>query len=294
MATDKSALFGILLRPQATEACYGYIEKLLLDALSKRPVVFDSGPDTLIDLVRLLDMTLRRAGVGWTSIVAKKVSKHICLEILGNVKDHSESSESMLEALAVLMGYHPLVVRCEQEGIVSELVRLLKLNSKHSPALLLCVHSVLGACRPDEVSLYRFVSQGLATMALAETSVDVILSLRILLQVGADYIMRDAQLTRTTLGLCLSSRNRFHDNMDIRRLCEELYSALSLCRNNEEDDDSFATPTCDTIPVSEEVVIEETIEIVASETFLPSGDKQMTISEDLDDLHSPRSSCPSL
>jgi hypothetical protein len=279
---NESALFGILLRPQSTEACYSYIEKLLTDQLASPASSVDSHVETTADLLELLDATLLRSGCGWTSVVAKRVSRIIVLEILKRVTNISGSTDDTMDALGKLMGNHSLIVRCEADSILVELIRIMRLMSATTSAsVLVCIESTLASSTPKEVHLYAICSQMLAVLAFAKSSIEATMGLRILLQIGGEYIARDTQLTNSTFGLCNALLNRFHSNIEIKRLVAEVIGSIRAPVDSEEEQVPQSMTTSEKTPQATGLV-KATIDTLPSEVI------------HREETHSPRSSCPSL
>ena len=279
--TSRSNLQNLLLKPQATEVSYSYIESLVVDRVNSHELFTNSNKDSSVDLIDILSYVLHRAGSGWVMVVAKRLSKGVVLGILTRVSIITPQSDLVLGSLDRLISSYPVLIKCHFDQIVSQISRIIKLNPLPTPNFFDIIKSVLSVKLPSNTIIHSICSLTLSNLAVSTTGFEASSCLEVLVQIS-EFISRDSQLTNTALGLSNNALSQFGDNIGLRRLVADLANMLVNSKAE--------------VAQSKQVKAVEQIETVEQPLERDQeSPEESNESEVVDvDISSPRSSCPSL
>ena len=276
-------LENLLLKPEATEVSYGYIESLVTERVASKFLVDGGGKDYLCDLLDLLNLSLQRAGSGWAVVVSKRISARVLIGILSQMGEVSFDLDVILGSLYRLVESHPVIALCDFESLMANLLRILKANAKPSSNLMRLLASVLTVRLPSNSQL-----DTIATIALSHLAVSVhgseASSCLLVLSKLTEYITRDSQLVNTTIGLAKFAVASFAEDSEVRRLAAEI---ITVTPQVQYADASASVPKETEVVVPRPVTVTQTIDTVIAEMVTTSAHQEV-------DASSPRSSCPSL
>jgi len=226
-----SALENLLLKPQATELSYQYIETLVINRIEKGELRELEGHDDFVALLDVFTKLLYRAGSGWSIVVAKRVSTKIVLALLKKIIRMDTESDKLLAPLSKLLLSSPILIKCNYTKIIAELTRLVRDSSVPSVNLWKLVHSVLIHELPGNIELYTIASKVIATLLVCRTGYEASLCLEVIRTIQP-YISRDKQLLNTTLGVITSIARKFVDNIAVIRLVNDISKSTSSVRTD--------------------------------------------------------------
>ena len=279
-------LESLLLRPQATEVSYKYIESLILKRIEDRTLFSHPSVDTTADIIDLLSSTLYRAGSGWVQVVALNLSKNVVLAILQQIQTCDPQASAVLDALARLLQSFPVLSRCSTKSLSIEVMRILSVNPLVTPALMGLLTALLNERTTSQELRQLAVSKAICFLTLSKDRNMAVSCLTALVAVP-EFILKDAQIHNSALAACAVASAEFGEDIEIRRLCrviEELEPNRTFSGPEAEED--MVEPLPSTIlPMTEEAIEPETKKVRSAEL----SENQMAIVES-----SPRSSCPSL
>ena len=286
MATAVSRLEQILLKPQATEASYTYIESLVSGRIQNKTVFDETAVDDMAEIIDLLECCLRRAGSGWVMVVASRLSRDVVCGILSQLTVVGSREEDVIGALSRLVDANPVLVLCNHETIVNHLVRLLKSSTVSSPSLLRLVASVLSVRLPVNSILHVVAARALSLLVIARNSAQVTSCLSLLVLM-TDFIGCDLQLTNTYVGLLGVAEAAFGFDAEVRRLCRMLRGLVRTEPELTQDEQPHESSRMVVDPVAEK---SELVVVLPTLAVEPMRVEAAEFPED----GSPRSSCPSL
>lgn len=273
-------LENLFLRPQATDVSYAYIEGIITERIKSGEWGCGDSVDNFADLIDLLSSCLYRAGSGWVMVQTHRILSKIILPTLSALEGSMTDMNGVLAGLSRLLDAYPILLRCKAEAIFQQCLRILNASKIPSPALIALICSVSEVHRVPPRLVQGIVAQALAFLATAKDRTLVISSLS-LIERMIDFIARDAQVLRTTLGLVSVARSFFMEDSEVRRLCSLIEGASHDSR--ETDSDSVETESAVLTAV-------QPTNCISAEPIISGSVKDDAMPE----VDSPRSSCPSL
>lgn len=273
-------LENLFLRPQATDVSYGYIEGIITERIKLREWGCGESVDKFADLIDLLSSCLYRAGSGWVMVQTHRILNQIILPTLCVIDGSTTDMNGVLAGLCRLLDAHPILLRCKAEVIFQQCLRILKASKIPSPALMAIVSSISEVYRVPVRSVQGIVAQALAFLATAKDRTLVISCLS-LIERMIDFIARDAQVLRSTLGLVSVARSSFMEDSEVRRLCSSIEGASYDSGETESDSEETESAVLTAVEPTNWISAEPRISGTVKDDAMPEVD-------------SPRSSCPSL
>ena len=275
-------LENLLLRPQATEASYQYIESLITARIQSQDMRGDASVDKTSDFIDLLSSCLYRAGSGWTMMVAHRIAKNIVLALLTRMQDVQLADDAMLSSLSRLLDAYPVLIRCSQPQLVSEVLRILRKAKLPVCGLLDLLSVILNTVSLPFTDAQTVLSR---TVALVPIAIDRRLAtscLRVISKLMS-YVSINNQMRLSVIGASSVALSTFMEDSEIRNLCAQI-------EGNANVDDSAS----ESMDETDEVEVEQIAEAVISPVEPVSEPGKVLPPVQQPDLDSPRSSCPSL
>lgn len=279
-------LEDLLLRPQATEASYSFLEELLTTRIASKTLGSIPGKDSLVDLLNVFTKMLCRAGSGWIILKSRRISQKIIVDTLRCINEIDRDADQVLGSLIKLVGSSSVLIKCSQEQIVSEILRLLRLNSMPSVNIWRLVRSLLTVCQPGLIDLQLIISSAIANLAICRTGYEAASCMEVL-SILIPSIRTNSQMLNTSVGLSRRAASVFSDDQEVGRLFREIINK-SLKASN--DPERLVAP----VPIPTNTVL---VHEVVQERVIPAVahvEVHQTVVEEKIDQSSPRSSCPSL
>lgn len=276
-------LEGLLLRPQATEASYNYIESLIIKRIEDGSVFSSPSVDKTADLIDLLSSCLYRAGSGWLQVVANRLSVKVVIPILTSVTNMTDVTDEVVAALNRLLYSFPVLVRCCGESLLNQIDRIFAISALASPSIFDIASTYLSNGKASQNFIQMCTSKALCSVNLSKDRTATISSLNIL-SVAMEFIVKDSQIHNSALAAVAVALDEYAEDCNVRRLCRliEDFDGYRETRESEDNEVSIA-------PSSENHILpeKELVEAKKAQTTEAHADYQQ------DDV-SPRSSCPSL
>ena len=264
----------LLLNRNATEVSYKYIESLLVERVKAESLFSPSENDPTEDLVDLLEGCLQRSGSGWVMVVADRISSEIVLATLLQIQKLEINALRVIDALSRLLCSFPVIAICQYDGIMREILRLMKLASCPSVVIARLAGSLLSARKPSNGIFHTICTLSLYHLSVVNDSLPAEAVIE-LLNNCTEYLCRDYQMVSTCLGLSDALLAKFPENRDIRRLVGVFRSSFTSPKNATRRDESI-------------IDVERDIE---EDKIQQASHMEQNIN---DEASSPRSSCPSL
>ena len=273
-------LEDLLLRPQATEVSYSFLEQLVITRIDSKIIGSVPGKDSLVELLNVFTKMLGRAGSGWIILKSRRISRKVLVGTMRCITQIDADSDAVLGALNNLVGCSSVLLRCSQEEIIAEVMRLLKVNLMPSVNMWRLVRSLLIVCEPRLVDRQTILSSDLANLAICRTGYEAASCMEVL-SILIQSIRANSQMLNTSLGLSRRAASVFSGDQEVVRLFRELLDKSKTASSQDHQ----------TIPEPIVKLVEEAEDVVPVVT--PIEVPQSSI-EDRVDESSPRSSCPSL
>jgi hypothetical protein len=299
-----SVLENLLLKPQATELSYNYIETLLLDRISSGSLGKVDGQDDFSIIMDVFAKSMHRAGSGWGVVVSKKVANRIVVGTLKQIHSFDEDSERVIESLLGLVNCCPVLIKCNYTEIISELIRIVKLSAIPSVSLWRMINVVLISKLPGNMHLYTIASYALGNIPICHTGYEAVACLEVLVTC-LPFIRTYPQLLNTAIGVSQAAVNRFVDNFVVRKLSFEILAYSSRVESMPAQATQSAFLNQSQVPPPVSVVADSPLTRPVAEVH--GGNSEISIKEvittqsyseepgaPMDEETSPRSSCPSL
>jgi len=281
----------LLLRPQATEASYAFLEQLIVDRVNSKVLGVVPGKDSLVDLLHVFTKMICRAGSGWIVVKSRRISRRVIVPILSLINDADDVSNEVIGSLFKLVSVSPVFLKCEQDLILHEIVRILKITQVPSVNMWRLVRSVLIVAEVGAIETQLIISIALANLAVSRTGYEAASCMEVLLMLMKP-IAQNSQMLNTTVGLSQRVLATFCDDQEVRKLSAEILRKsveTDMSQNAAEDSTAIAESV-----VVEEPAISQMIPTKLTETIEESqAQSHAKLDVDTDDM-SPRSSCPSL
>lgn len=275
-------LEGLLLRPQATEASYRYIESLVVKRIEDGTLFSNQSVDSTADVIDLLSSCLYRAGSGWLQVVATRLSKKVIIPALAQVHEfNSKSVEDVLSALNRMLTAYPVLIRCCRDSLLKELQRIMTIPGIPCASALDLTATVIEHTEPSQEFIQLAAGKAVCYANVAKDRSMVQSSLCVLSAL-MDFVVRDAQILNTVLATVSTAMSLYGEDANIRRLCRTIED-FGVDRESQGIEES-------THAIADlESKKKETIEITEEAPLRT----QIVGAPPVDSL-SPRSSCPSL
>jgi hypothetical protein len=216
-------------------------------------------------------------------MVAHRIAKNIVLALLYRVQDAQLADGAMLSSLARLLDAYPVLVRCSQPQLVSDVLRILRKTKLPPCGLLDLLTVILNTVSLSFTDAQTVLSQ---TVALVPIAIDRRLAtscLRVISKLMT-YVSMNKQMHLSVIGASSVALSTFMEDSEIRDLCAKIEDIANV--------DESASESMDE---AEELEAEGIAVPVISPVVPVSSEPDKVVSpEQQPDLDSPRSSCPSL
>jgi hypothetical protein len=282
-------LESLLLRPQATEASYRYIESLVLKRIEETSLCSHPSVDSTADILDLLSSCLYRAGSGWVQVVAISLSKNILIPILQQITKFDEHSSSVVSALVRMFQAYPVLVRCATKSIIAELMRILRSNAVLSASFIELMTILMTEPTVSQEYVQLLVGKSICFLSITKNRVMAAACLSALVT-ASNFVLRDRQVHNTVLAACEAVASEFGEDLEIRRLCRVIgeFESSRGPVGEDEDINEAPIPVLAPTPITQLPIVNEEPEPKKLRAETPL-EHYMVVDES-----SPRSSCPSL